>query len=372
MTNAREFTNRLVDLLRREQGAMADFLVALAEFDRKRLWLELGHSSLFYFLHRELGLSKGASHFRKTAAELVQRFPEVIEPLRDGRLCITSIVELAKVITPENRAEILSRFFHCSKSEAKAVSAELLPSTAPHRDVVTEMRPESAPSVGTQLPGFVGTLAVHLDEPATIAPGSLPPRPRGREADDRNVIEPVTADLRRFHVTVSRRLLEKLDAARAALSHAKPGATAGEILEAGLDLLLAQDAKRKALVAKPRKIAEPATPSEGSSTNNSGPSRNVPAAVKRAVWRRAGECCEWPLEGGGVCASTLRLELDHIVPVALGGGSTIDNLRVLCRVHNQFAARGVFGDEWMDRYARQRGGSGSLPDGGAPTRTRTA
>src|SRR4051812_3685714 len=52
MTNARILTDRLAELLRREQASMADFLVALADFDRRRAWLELGNSSLFYFLHR--------------------------------------------------------------------------------------------------------------------------------------------------------------------------------------------------------------------------------------------------------------------------------------------------------------------------------
>jgi len=64
---------------------MADFLVALAEFDRQRLWVQLGHASVFYYLHRELGLSKGAAHYRKVAAHLIQRFPEVVEPLRAGK-----------------------------------------------------------------------------------------------------------------------------------------------------------------------------------------------------------------------------------------------------------------------------------------------
>ncbi len=41
---------------------MADFLVALADFDRRRAWVELGHNGLFMFLHRELGLSKSAVH----------------------------------------------------------------------------------------------------------------------------------------------------------------------------------------------------------------------------------------------------------------------------------------------------------------------
>ena len=108
-------TTRLAELLHREHAALADFLVALADFDRERRWLELGYTSLFYFLHRELGLSKGAAFYRKTAAELIQRYPEVVEPLRDGRLCLTSVVELAKVLTPENRGEVVARFFHASK-----------------------------------------------------------------------------------------------------------------------------------------------------------------------------------------------------------------------------------------------------------------
>src|SRR5574341_1548330 len=136
MDTAREFGSRLASLLRREQSALADFLLALADFDRRRLWQELGYTSLFHFLHRELGMSKGAAHYRKTASELVRRFPEVEEPLRDGRLCITSIIELARVMTPENRAEVLPRFFHCSRREAKEVAVEIHPREAVPRQVM--------------------------------------------------------------------------------------------------------------------------------------------------------------------------------------------------------------------------------------------
>src|SRR5574341_789395 len=115
MDTARDLAAHLASLLRREQGAMADFLLALADFDRQRLWQPLGYSSLFYFLHRALKLSAGAAYHRKTAAELLQRFPAVVEPLRDGRLCLSSVVELSRVLTPENASEVLSRFFHASK-----------------------------------------------------------------------------------------------------------------------------------------------------------------------------------------------------------------------------------------------------------------
>jgi hypothetical protein len=41
--NARDLTNHLAALLRSERHAMADFLLALADFDCERGWLELGH-----------------------------------------------------------------------------------------------------------------------------------------------------------------------------------------------------------------------------------------------------------------------------------------------------------------------------------------
>jgi hypothetical protein len=139
MNQARESSRRLAVLLRCEQGAMADFLVALAEFDRQRLWVQLGHASVFFYLHRDLKLSKGAAHYRKVAAQLIQKFPEVVAPFREGKLCISSVVELARVITPENSEDVLPRFFYLSKQEAKAVAVEICPAAVVPRREVAEV-----------------------------------------------------------------------------------------------------------------------------------------------------------------------------------------------------------------------------------------
>ena len=143
-------------------------------------------------------------------------------------------------------------------------------------------------------------------------------------------------------MTVSRRFLQKLEAARAALSHSHPGAGAQEILEAGLDLLIERHAKRKGLVEKPRREPPPAR------------ADHLPAHVKRAVWERDGGRCQWPVDGGGLCGSTHQVEIDHVVPRGRGGPPTIENMRLLCRVHNQLAARRIYGDEWMNRFTRER------------------
>src|SRR5512138_3644657 len=230
MHSARDFADRLAMFLRREQGAMADFLLALAEFHDRRLWEPLGYTSLFYFLHRALKLSAGAAYHRKAAAELLLRFPQVIEPLRDGRLCLSSVVELSKVITAENAADVLPRFFHASKQEAKAVAAEIAPrETPPERVVVTALpaprvaAPEESP---VSLPALELPQLLHPGEarskptPAPVAP--RPPAPSS--------VEPLTADLRRLHVTVSKRFMDKVAAARDALSHSHPGADVETLL----------------------------------------------------------------------------------------------------------------------------------------------
>jgi hypothetical protein len=94
-------------LLRKEQSAMADFLVALSDFDRRRGWKALGHASLFGFLVSEFGLSTSSTYWRKSAAGLLQRFPELARHLRLGRLCLTTMAELAKVLTEENKEPAL-------------------------------------------------------------------------------------------------------------------------------------------------------------------------------------------------------------------------------------------------------------------------
>jgi 5-methylcytosine-specific restriction endonuclease McrA len=324
---ARESSRNLSTLLRHEQGAMADFLVALADFDRRALWRELGHSCLFYYLQRELRLSDGAAHLRKVAARLIQRFPEVVEPLREGKLCLTSIVELARVMTPENREETLPRFFHMSKRQAKAVAAAILPAAViPRREVVT--------AVGTGVRPDLLRAELRLDE----TPASSP-EPEARPAPPMRV-EPLTASDSRIHLTVSSRLLEKLEAARRGQGHVQPGATKEQVIEAALDLLLEKQASRRAEVKRPQKKPRPAKPD------------HVTAAVKRAVWDRDGGKCQWPVDGGGVCGSTTRLEIDHVVPRGRGGPSTLENCRLACRVHNQYAARQIYGDAHMDLFTR--------------------
>ncbi len=73
------------------------------------------------------------------------------------------------------------------------------------------------------------------------------------------------------------------------------------------------------------------------------PRAPLQAEVRRQVWRRdKGRCSN--------CRSTFALEIDHILPRAAGGPSTLENTRLLCRACNQRAAIEYFGLVKMARH----------------------
>ena len=383
LVSARQLRDALASLLRREQAAMADFLVALADFDRRRGWELLGHASLFAFLHVELRLSNSAAFWRMSAARLLQRFPDLVEPLGDGRLCLSTTAELAKVLTEVNRAEVAPRFFGLSAREAREIVAELIPREAPPLRRVVTSADRSSTISGAGAGRALALAPSHWPAPLEVSrtdtdsglllTSEVALTHPARVAARRDDVEPLTADLRRLHVTVSRRLLAKIDAARDGLSHAIPGASTEQVLEAALDLLLEKQAKARGQVKRPRARlpaaplanlgagATPAPPAEAPSLalvptepppqRRAGPRESIPAAVRRAVWERDEGRCTWPLDGGGRCGSTQLLELDHVDPWARWGEETVDGLRILCRPHNQLAARQAFGARCMERYA---------------------
>ena len=72
------------------------------------------------------------------------------------------------------------------------------------------------------------------------------------------------------------------------------------------------------------------------SRHQSPPRRHIPAAVRRHVWLRdAGRCCYRDPLSGRRCTSSHLLQIDHLLPVAQGGGPEPSNLNLLCAVHHR-------------------------------------
>src|SRR5262245_23682848 len=102
-------TARLGELLANERRTIVDFILHLAELERRQLHLEMGYSSLFTFCTEHLKLTKGSAFRRTLAVRLVGRYPVIVEMLRDGRLSPATLSELRDVLTDETHREVLER-----------------------------------------------------------------------------------------------------------------------------------------------------------------------------------------------------------------------------------------------------------------------
>jgi 5-methylcytosine-specific restriction endonuclease McrA len=135
-------------------------------------------------------------------------------------------------------------------------------------------------------------------------------------------------------------LLEK---ARCLLSHAIPDQDVDKVLRRLITMGIAQLEKRKfGMTSKPR------------APRMTRLARTIPAAVRRAVFERDGGRCTFVSADDRRCEARDHLEYDHVQEFARGGNSTIDNIRLRCRPHNQYEAERTYGAEFIKNKIEQR------------------
>ncbi len=146
---------------------------------------------------------------------------------------------------------------------------------------------------------------------------AAPPADRGRTAGGAAATEPTSAAKPR--VAVARSTPERsTDGA----GSTKPTSAAKSRVAAG-----SSTTERRAGAGE--------LPSVEKSRGSSG--RSIPAAVKREVWRRDQGCCTFvDRDSGRRCGSRFFLEMDHIVPVAVGGAAEPGNLVLRCAAHHRY------------------------------------
>ena len=99
---------------------------------------------------------------------------------------------------------------------------------------------------------------------------------------------------------------------------------------------------RPAATAGAARAAPPARTETSPAKAGGATGRAIPAAVKREVWRRDGGRCRYvDRTSGRRCGSQHLLQIDHVVPYALGGAAEPNNLRLLCAAHHRYRHAGA-------------------------------
>jgi hypothetical protein len=310
-----------------ERTSTAQLVTHLAEFDARRLHLAAGFPSLFAYCCEVLRLSEHAAYNRIEAARAARRFPIIVERLAEGSLNLTSVRLLAPRLTRENHRQLSDE----AVGLRRAAVEEIVARVSPRPDATTMIRRlPTRPSAESPVPPR--SLTVPLPE----APASaLEPSPSVTMVALRSRQPVVLLAPGRYEIrfTASAATREKLRAAQDLLRHAVPDGDTAEVFDRALTVLIDSLLRAKSAAAdRPR--------SAGSAERAS---RNVPAAVRRAVWLRDSARCAFVAASGRRCGPRAFLEFHHIQPYAVGGAATVDNIALRCHAHNQHERELVFG-----------------------------
>ena len=318
----------LANKARNEKVATAELIAHIAEFDERKLYLPAAYPSMFAYCVGELGLSEDAAAKRIQVARVAQACPAALDALADGRVHLTGLRLLAPHLTPETAHELLLAAAGKSKSDVERMLAE----RSPRSEVSALLEPIAASipaAAGVEhAPGHV---AIADSQRVTSASGAPAQALRARVA-------PLSAEAFAVQFTRSREADERFRYLQDLLGHQVSRADIAEVYDRAVkELIKKMEHVRFGACERPR----------AASAGSSCVPRHIAAQVKREVWKRDGGQCTFVSQSGHRCEAKGDVEFDHVKEVARGGESTVANLRLRCRGHNQHGAEQTYGAGFM-------------------------
>jgi 5-methylcytosine-specific restriction endonuclease McrA len=259
------------------------------------------------------------------------------------------------------------------------------PSTDAERGTEARRTTASAPSLASMpllasAPSLASTELVNgpartaASETATAASTQASPLRGSEHSAHPRPLEPLSCNRYRLQLTASQALKDKLERARDLMSHANPSGELALVVEKALDALLERlEKERFAQTRRPQSTlrmlrkteqAHTALRNAPSPTTQQVPDQqhsaqerrreHIPNEVLRTILARDGRRCTYVDGEGQRCPATAFLQVHHEHAHALGGPSTLENLRIVCGAHNRWLAEQDFGRAHQRRFIESR------------------
>lgn len=318
-----ELLDRTKILAAKEREVGTEVLWHLKEVSDRRLYSARGFSSVFEYTVKELKYSEAAAGRRVAAMRILSDLPEVASALEEGSLNLSTLsaaqgffkreeIEQNKKYTVEEKREVLEALTHKSKRECEKI--------------LVSLSPESA--VGQEK------------------------------------VKPLTETQTELRIIVDEETLKKVEKLRDLLAHQNPTGSYGKLLdlitEIALDKIDPQRIEERSQKRKAKKTQVTTPPAEEKTTHSQDPV-DAPASAaslkRQSYLRDEGRCTYEDPVTGQVCGTTYKIQQDHIVPLALGGASTLENYQNRCSSHNLWEAVVKLGKETMAPFIHVSGPS---------------
>jgi 5-methylcytosine-specific restriction endonuclease McrA len=296
----------------------ADLVSFISEVDRRRLFLKFGRANLFLFLTKNMGMANASAQLRIDAARVMHSVPEIAEDLRSGAVCLTQL-------------SVLAQAFRQKIKEVPDIEI----TSEQKRDLVKKIRFTDAP-LSQQI------IAEELDL-------EIKRREIKRVQKDGSV---------RSKITFTKEQMSWIDRAEELSDHVNPNPTLAELFAFLAERFVRQKdptierrSKKTTKVADSRRAstsgpevnsapcnstsAPEVTSAETAPPFQTGTRTHIPIGTRRLLNQRD-RCCRWiDRNTGERCDSTFQLQIDHIVPLWVGGTNELSNLQRLCAFHNR-------------------------------------
>lgn len=330
-------------LVQQERETTIMILRHLREIEVRRLYIELGYSSMHRYCIQRLKYSEGQAYRRIASARLLTELPEIEKQIQSGDLNLTNLSKIQSFVRTEKAAhgemdktEKLNLIESLENKSTREVERDLVKKS--HQPLLMAEKFRMTGQELSQVQAEQGQPEVQYQRFETL----LNSEQQDLLQEFKNFYAHELTDMSNH--TVLMFLLEK------AVNHKRkkhglqnkpnnnaPLPSAPEVKIAGQSSpnLTESSLDRDQFENRPLR-----------NNNKSLSLKRTPlkAAAKRSIWQRAGGCCEHiNLKTQERCSSKFALEEDHIQPVALGGSNDLSNIQLLCRAHNSRRAIKTFG-----------------------------
>ncbi|MDZ4678633.1 MAG: HNH endonuclease signature motif containing protein [Oligoflexia bacterium] len=273
---------KLVSIERKNTGEILHYFYVI---QKRRIFADYGYANIYKFGIKELGYTEAETQIRVTSSRLLGEIPELELKLNEGKLSVSMAHTLfnrekkaENAFSLEKKIEVLESFENKSVKECE-------------KEIF---------KVATVMP---------------VAPEK---------------VRQVSKELAQITINVPLEFLDEIENLKNIYSNSHPGITTGELLA----MLVKKETQKLDPVREPRKYNQVKVRRSASGTNEKC-KRTISSALKRKVWQKYHSQCSFQTMDGKSCDSKYGLEIDHVRPLALGGETSIDNLRLLCKSHNQ-------------------------------------
>lgn len=336
-----------------EQKLTLEVIELIALIDRRRLFLSLGYSSLFDFLTKDLRFEPSSAMRRIQAARLINEIPQIKENIKKKELTLSVLSKAQSFfhqqknetgIKPSrhSKIEVLNRLKNKSVREAEKELVKINPKIVKKKESARDIGEDLVEIkivVDSETRKKIEELKTHLahQNPDLSLNGLFKllihqkhqqvMKSKGLcSGDSKGVCRDKSNRLPKEESTVSR--------SRTSMKNSPDNAAAQQPASA-VDIKPTKDKNTENNISIFNNIKTNETKIKAP-MKKMNRRRVIPRSTRRLVWERdEGKCQFINSSSKKKCESKAFLELDHIVRVRNGGDDNFENLRLLCRNHNQ-------------------------------------